>query len=171
MASESPSGHPSFEIDAEVRFGDSLLAALWPPRRRVITFSACLGFLFGGSLLGFDYFPWFFAFGVLIAVGVHAGVAWLVHYEYQAAGGTARRMRFHVCGSGVEVRGDRGRQEWITWGDMLDVRETPLSFLLRPSDIEQYVIPKRCFDSDRKKQMREILRRCYRPARDLANPR
>ena len=171
MAPESPSGHPSFDIDAEVRLGDSLWAALWPPRRRVLVLSTCLALLFGGTLLGFDYFPWFFAFGVVLVVGVHAGVAWLVHFEYEVSGGKPKRMRFHVCGSGVEVRGDRGRQEWIVWGDMLDVRETPLSFLLRPSQIEQYVIPKRCFDEDRRKKMREILLRCYLPARELANPR
>ena len=170
MAVESSYRHPSFDIDAELRFGDSLLAALWPPRRRAIAFGICFAILFGGWLLGFDYYVWILALTALLVVAVHVGIAWLVHREYQVAGGTPNRMTYHVCGSGVEVRGDRGRQEWIAWGDMLDVRETPLSFLLRPSDVEQYVIPKRCFNGHRLMQMREILRRCYLPARGTTNP-
>ena len=169
MASAIVSGHASFNIDAEVRFSDSLIAALWPSRRRAFVFGVCFAILALGAWQGDGFSDWALAAALLLVGGVHAVVAWVLRVEYRKAGSRPKRMRFHVCGSGIEIQGAGRRSEWVEWADLVEVRETPRSFLLRPSRSEQYVIPKRCFDANRKELMRDAVRRCHVPARALAN--
>lgn len=169
MASAFVSGHASFDIDAEVRFGDSLIATLWPSGRRAMVFGASFAILLLGAWTGDGFYDLALAAAVLVVTGVHAAVAWVLHLEYRRAGGKPKRIRYHVCGSGIEIQGAGHSSEWVEWSALVEVRETPRSFLLRPSDVEQYVIPKRCCDGDRKERMREAVRRCYLPARRLVS--
>ena len=168
MAFGSASGHASFNIDTEVRFSDSLIAALWPSRRRTVVFGVCFAILALGAWMGDGLYDWALGVAVVLVTAVHAATAWLLRIDFRRAGSEPKRIRYHVCGSGIEVQGAGGRSEWIEWGDLLEIRETPRSFLLRPSEAEQYVIPKRCCDGDRRERMREAVRRCHPPARNLA---
>ena len=163
------SGHDSFDIEAEVRFGDSLIAAVWPSRQRTLVFGVCFAILAVGAWMGDGFYDWALVLAVLLVAGVHIAVAWLLRLDYRQAGNRPKRICYHVCGSGIEVRDTGRRSEWVEWGDLLETRETPCSFLLRPSDVEQFVIPKRCCEGDRKERMREALCRYYAPARNLAN--
>ena len=168
MASASLSVDSGFEIDAEVRFSDSLIATLWPSRQRGVKVGACLAILAVGAWLGEDLYDWAFAVAVFLVASVHAAVACLVYLDYRNAGSKPKRIRYHICGSGFEASDASDRSEWIPWADLVQARETPCSFLLRPSDVEHYVIPKRCCQGDRAEHLREALRRCYVPARSLA---
>ncbi len=169
MASAFGSGHASFDIDAEVRYSDSVIAALWPSRRRALVFGVCFAILALGAWRGDGFYDWALAAALVLVLGVHLAVVWLLRLDYRKAGSKPRSIRYHVCGSGIEIQGAGRRSEWVEWGDLVEVRETPRSFLVRPSDAEQYVIPKRCCDGDRTERMREALRRCYAPARHLAS--
>ena len=168
MAFGSASGHASFNIDTELRFSDSLIAALWPSRRRTVVFGVCFAILALGAWMGDGLYDWALGVAVVLVAAVYAATAWLLRIDYRRAGSEPKRIRYHVCGSGIEIQDAGGRSEWIEWGDLLEIRETPRSFLLRPSEAEQYVIPKRCCDGDRRERMREAVRRCHAPARNLA---
>ncbi len=169
MSSPLISGHPSFDIDAEIGLADAVVATLWPPRVRAIKFAVgypILGYLSWTGPLVYDVFFWS---AVFLMGGTYIAIAIITGYDYKKAGGKPKRMQFHVCATGIEVRDGRWRREWLSWGELESVRETPISFLIRPSDVEQYVIPKRACRGDLLPKMRDALRRCYQPAKALAS--
>lgn len=169
MSSPPISGHPSFDIDAEIGLTDALVAALWPPRVRAIKFAVCF------TVLGFFAWrgPWYYDVCFWVAVfligGTYIAVAVIVGCDYRKAGGKPKRMRYRVCATGIEIRGARWEREWLSWEELESVRETPISFLIRPTEVEQYVIPKRACRGDLLQKMRDTVRRCYLPAKALAS--
>ena len=152
----------SFEIAAEVRYTDALAASLsqfW--RRAPVTLVAyvtvvvaltAVGWLTAGAL------AWLALLAAVPGLAALALVAWTTWLDFKRGGGKPLRMRFHVCGSGVEIYAAR-RSDWIAWDDLWGASETRRSFLLAPSPSEQYVIPKRCCDAHRAAALRELLGR------------
>ena len=159
MATAALSGHAGFDIDVEVRYRDALVAAVWPSRRRAVVFAACFAVLAVGAWTGDGFYDWAAATAVVLVAGVHLTAACVLRADYRRAGGRPRRMLFHVCESGIEIRGAGRRNDWIDWDDLAEIREIPGSFLIRPSGVEQYVVPKRCLDPGHTHRMREALRR------------
>ncbi|MDE0108521.1 MAG: YcxB family protein [Bryobacterales bacterium] len=159
MPAHDPS---SFEIAAEVRYGDALAAALSQCWRRApvalavyltgLVASIAAGWLSGGTL------AWLAVVGAVPGVAVIAFVAATARLDFKRGGGRPLRMLYHVCGSGIEIRAAR-RSDWIAWDDLWGASETRRSFLLSPSPGEQYVIPKRCCDAGRAEALRELLGR------------
>lgn len=160
----------SFEIAAEIRYGDALAAALSQCWRRAPTALAvyltglaaliAAGWLAGGAL------AWLAAFGAAPGVAAIAFAAATARLDFKRCGGRPLRMHYHVCGSGVEIRAAR-RSDWIAWDDLWGASETRRSFLLSPSPGEQYVIPKRYCDASRVEALRALLGRALasRPGR------
>lgn len=150
----------SFEIAAEVRYGDALAAALsqcW--RRGPVALAVYLtglvaliaaGWMSGGAL------AWLFVVGAVPGIAAIAFVAATAWLDFKRGGGRPLRMLYHVCGSGIEIRAAR-RSDWIAWDDLWGASETRRSFLLAPSPGEQYVIPKRCCEAGRAEALRELL--------------
>ncbi|MDE0625225.1 MAG: YcxB family protein [Bryobacterales bacterium] len=157
----------SFDIHAEVRYSDALLASLACFRSRaplvLWTYASALaGSLVGSWLVG-GVFAWLFPALAIFGAGTVALVAGLIRRDFRNAGGRPRHMRFHVCESGVEIRA-AGRGDWVTWEDLWEVGETGRSFFFSPSPGELYVIPKRCCDATTVAGLRETVRGARGPA-------
>lgn len=163
QATSAPDHEPiSFEIAAEVRYGDALAAALSQCWRRAPTALAvylaglvaliAAGYLSGGAL------AWLAVVGAVPGVAAVAFAAATARLDFKRGGGRPMRMHYHVCDSGVEIQAAR-RSDWIAWDDLWAASETRRSFLLSPSPGEQYVIPKRCCDAGRADALRELLGR------------
>ena len=161
-------GPGSFEITVEVRYGDALAAALAQCWRRapvaLAVYLTGLAVLIGAAWLTVGTLAWLAATAAAPGLAVIALVAWLTRLDFKRSGGKPKRMRYHVCESGIEINAGR-RSDWIAWDDLWGASETWRSFLLSPSPSEQYVIPKRCCDAARA----EALRRSLGSA--LASPR
>ena len=161
MAASEESVSDSFEIVAEVRYSDALFAALAQFRRRAPIALAVYAVVFGlsaaGALTVGGRYVWLATFLAVAAAGLVSLVGWLTFRDFRSAGGRPLRMRYHVCGSGVEIRA-AGRGDWVAWDDMWDAGETGRSFVLSPSPGEQYVIPKRCCDKETAAGLRQTLR-------------
>lgn len=145
------------EVAAKVRLGDALLAALWPTARRAALWGGCWLAVGGGAWLGPEWLRWALYAWTTAFVGLHGAAAWLVRRDYLAAGGMPRRLRYHVCGEGIEIRGAGRRSEWLPWEEVQGVRETPSSFVVRASATDQYVIPKRDCPDGRSGRLRRAL--------------
>ena len=162
MVSVPEHGLDSFEIAVEVRYGDAVAASLSQFWRRapvtfavylaVVTVLTAMGWLTAGAL------AWLAILAAMPGVFAIAFVGWATWLDFKRGGGKPLRMRFHVCGSGVEIYAAR-RSDWIAWDDLWGASETRRSFLLAPSPSEQYVIPKRCCDAGRAAALRELLGR------------
>ena len=160
LVSAPEHGPGSFEIAADVRYGDALAAALsqfW--NRAPVALAVYLAALF--ALISAAWFTgaalaWLAAVAAVPGLAAIALVAWMTRLDFQRSGGKPRRMRYHVCDSGIEISAAR-RSDWIAWDDLWGARETRRSFLLSPSPSEQYVIPKRCCDAARVQALRELL--------------
>lgn len=160
-AAPAPEHDPeSFEIAAEIRYGDALAAALSQCWRRAPTALAVyltgLVALIVAGWLSRGELAWLAVVGAAPGVAAIAFVAATARLDFKRGGGRPLRMRYHVCGSGVEIRAAR-RSDWIAWDDLWGASETRRSFLLSPSPGEQYVIPKRCCDAGRAEALRELL--------------
>ncbi len=151
-----PQAH-GVDVEAEIRLGDALLAALWPTRGRAMRFGICWLAVGCGAWLGPEWFRWALYSWTAWFVGLHGAAAWLVRRDYQAAGGVPRRLRYHVCGEGIEIRDAGRRSEWLPWEEVEGARETPASFVVRASATDQYVIPKRDCRGGRTGQLRRAL--------------
>ena len=163
QAISAPEHDPvSFEIAAEIRYGDALAAALSQCWRRAPTALAvyltglvaliAAGCLSGGALV------WLAVVWAAPGLAAAAFVAAAARLDFKRGGGRPLRMRYHVCDSGVEIRAAR-RSDWIAWDDLWAASETRRSFLLSPSPGEQYVIPKRCCGAGHAEALRELLGR------------
>lgn len=161
MASPANSVPESFEIVAEVRYSDALLAALAQFRRRapllLAVYVAGLAASVAGSWIAGGRYGWLAAAMVATGVGLVSLVASLTLRDFRRSGGRPLRMRYRVCGSGVEIVA-AGRGDWVAWEDLWDAGETSRSFVLSPSPGEQYVIPKRCCDREAAAGLRHALR-------------
>lgn len=161
MASRPEPVPASFEIVAEVRYADALLAALSQFRRRapvaLVIYGLALAASLAGSWVTGGAFFWLAGVAGALGCATVALVAWTTHRDFQRSGGRPLRMRYHVCSSGVEIRA-AGRGDWVAWEDLWDAGETSRSFLLSPAPGEHYVIPKRCCDSAAASRLREALR-------------
>ena len=150
MAQASESSLSSFDIVAEIGYSDALAAALFQPARKapiVLAGYAVLGACLAASALVADgIFVWLAVGWFTPAVTSVALVAWLTFRDFRVRNGRPFRLRYHFCGSGVEIL-SRGSSDWIAWEDLQDGCETRRSFLLSPARGEQYVIPKRCCGS------------------------
>lgn len=163
--SDAPlTGSPGFDIKAEVGLRDAMLATLWPTRNRALCLGVCFAIL--GTVAWFrdGFADWALAAVVLFVGGAHFLAGCLVYASYANSGGKPARMRYHVCESGFEVRGAGFVTDWIVWEDVHSVRETPGSFVLRPTGSEQYVVPKRCCTGEFAARMRDAVRHCRQPA-------
>lgn len=143
---DSETAAASFDIVAEVRYGDALTAALSRFVRlapRVLGLYALL--LLGsvaGSLMAGGAFGWLATAIAIPGIALVSLVALLTRLDFGFRG-KPRRLRYHFCGSGIEVL-SAGRSDWIAWEDLWDVDETRRSFQFSPSPGEHYVLPKRC---------------------------
>ena len=151
----------SFEIVAEVRYSDALLAAFAQFRRRapalLVLYVAALATSLAGYWIAGGGYAWLAAATAATGAGIVAVVGWLTLRDFRRSGGRPLRMRYHVCGSGVEIRA-AGRGDWVAWEDLWDAGETSRSFVLSPSPGEQYVIPKRYCDRATTDGLRQALR-------------
>ena len=152
----------SFEIDAEVRYGDALLAAMTQFRRRSRTLlwgygTLVAGFAVAGWISGSPAIWWGVLAMAILGALPPILMTWLTWRDFRASGGKALRTRYRVCESGVEVRA-AGRVDWLTWEDIWQAGETRSSFLLSPTPHEQYIIPKRCCGECVAAQLRSVLR-------------
>ena len=150
MAQASESSLLSFAIVAEVGYSDALAAALSQPARKapvVLVVYTVLGIclavaaLVAGGVFVWAAVGWFTPGATAVAL-----VAWLTYRDFRVRNGRPFRLRYHFCGSGIEIL-SAGRSDWIAWEDLEDGCETRRSFLLSPAPGEQYVIPKRCCGS------------------------
>lgn len=163
MASETAAA--SFDIVAELRYGDALTAALSRFARRASRVLALYVLVLLGSVAG--SVVWGGAFGWLATASAGSGialvslVALLARRDFGARG-KPRRLRYHFCDSGIEVL-SAGRSDWIAWDDLWDVGETRRSFLFSPSPGEQYVLPKRCCRGI-ERELRVLIRGAAQPA-------
>ena len=152
----------SFEIAAEVRYGDALAAALSQCWHRapsaVAVYLAVLVVLMAAGWLSGGALAWLTVVGALPGVAAVAFVAATARLDFKRVGGRPLRMVYHVCGSGIEIRAAR-QSDWIAWDDLWGASETRRSFLLSPSPGEQYVIPKRCCDPSHAEALRGLLGR------------
>ena len=150
MAQPSESSRSSFEIVAEIGYSDALTAALFQPARKapvVLAAYTVLGAsLAAAALVADGFFVWLAVAWFTPAVTSVALVAWLTFRDFRVRNGRPFRLRFHFCGSGIEILSG-GRSDWIAWEDLQDGCETRRSFLLSPARGVQYVIPKRCCGS------------------------
>ncbi len=154
-------GTRSLEIVADIRYSDAVHATLAQFSRRArfglwtyavsLAVSMAAAWLVGGAL------AWLPA--VLGAVGCAAVslAAWVARRDFRKSGGKPLRMRYHICGSGVEILA-AGRGDWVAWENVWDAGETRRSFLVSPGPGEHYVIPKRCCDAAAVESLRETLR-------------
>ncbi len=147
MAQAFDSPHSSFEIVAEIGYSDALGAALSQPVRRAPAVVAVYFLVFvclaATAGVAGGVFVWLAVGWAAPGVAAVALVAGLTFQDFKARSGRPLRLRYHFCGSGVEIRAG-GRSDWIAWEDLQDAAETRRSFLLSPARGEQYVIPKRC---------------------------
>lgn len=163
QATSAPEHEPrSFEIAAEVRYGDALAAALsqcWcrAPTALTVYLAGLVALIAAGCLSG-GALAWLAVVGAVPGVAGVAFAAATARLDFKRGGGRPLRMHYHVCDSGVEIRAAR-RSDWIAWDDLWAASETRRSFLLSPSPGEQYVIPKRCCDAGRAEALRELLGR------------
>ena len=161
MASPADSVPESFEIVADVRYSDALFAALAQFRRRarviLVLYAASLAASVVGSWIVGGLYAWLAVAMVGTGIGLVSLIAWLTFVDFRRSGGRPVRMRYHVCGSGVEIIA-AGRGDWVTWEDLWDAGETSRSFVLSPSPGEQYVIPKRCCDREAAAGLRQAFR-------------
>ena len=150
----------SFEIAAEVRYGDALAAALSQCWRRapaaLAVYLTGLVALIAAACLSGGALAWLAVVGAAPGVAAVGFAATTARLDFKRSGGRPLPMHFHICGSGVEIRAAR-RSDWIAWDDLWAASETRRSFLLSPSPGEQYVIPKRCCDAGRAAALRELL--------------
>ncbi len=150
----------SFEIAVDVRYGDALAAALSQCWRRapvaLAVYLTGLVALISAAWLTVGALAWLAATAAAPGLAAIALVAWLTRLDFKRSGGKPKRMRYHVCDSGIEINAAR-RSDWIAWDDLWGASETGRSFLLSPSPSEQYVIPKRCCDVARIEALRELL--------------
>ena len=161
MAPPEEHAPPSIDIVAHVGYSDALLATFSQFFRRgrpvmrayaaVLAASAGAAWLTDGELL------WLPALVVAGGGAALTSTAWVARRDFRRAGGKPLRVRYHVCGSGVEIR-SAGRGDWVAWEDVWDAGETRRSFLLSPSPGEHYVIPKRCCDARAVEGLRQMLR-------------
>lgn len=171
QATFAPEHDPiSFEIAAEIRYGDALAAALsqcWrrAPAALTVYLTGLVALIVAGYLTG-GALAWLAVVGAVPGVAAVAFAAATARLDFKRGGGRPLRMLYHVCGSGVEIRAAR-RSDWIAWDDLWEASETRRSFLLSPSPGEQYVIPKRCCDAGRAEALRQLLGRALasRPGR------
>ena len=150
----------SFEISVDVRYSDALAAALSQCWRRapaaLAVYLTGLVTLISAAWLTGGALAWLAATAAVPALAAIALVAWMTRLDFKRSGGKPKRMRYHVCDSGIEINAAR-RSDWIAWDDLWGASETRRSFLLAPSPSEQYVIPKRCCDAARIEALRELL--------------
>lgn len=150
----------SFEIAADVRYGDALAASLSQCWRRapaaLAVYLTGLVALIWAAWFTVGALAWLAALAAVPGLAAIALVAWMTRLDFKRSGGKAKRMRYHVCDSGIEINAAR-RSDWIAWDDLWGASETRRSFLLSPSPSEQYVIPKRCCDAARVEALRELL--------------
>lgn len=136
----------SFDIVAELRYGDALMGALSQFARRARSVLALYAVVLLGSVAGSlvtgGAFGWLAIAVAGIGIALVSLVALLARRDFGTRG-KPRRLRYHVCGSGIEVH-SAGRSDWIAWEDLWDFGETRRSFLFSPAPGEQYVLPKRC---------------------------
>ena len=165
MHTASGTAAASFDIVAELRYGDALTAALSrfavrAPRALALYVLLLLGSL-AGSLVSGGAFGWLATALAGAGIAVVALVACLARRDF---GGRSKpkRLRYHFCGSGIEVL-SAGRSDWIAWEDLWDVGETRRSFLFSPGPDEQYVLPKRCCRG-REGELRALIRGAAQPA-------
>lgn len=141
----------------EIGFRDALFATLSQLARRARGLAAGYAVAaagFGAGVIALDAgLAWLAAAGAPPAAAV-ALVVLRTGRDFR--GRRVRRMRYYLCGEGVEVRG-AGGTDWIVWEDFWDVGETRRSFLLSPSPGEHYLIPKRCCGAALPR-VRELLR-------------
>ena len=151
----------SLAIDAEIRYSDALLAGAAQFVRRARPGLAVYGLLLAASaagwLAGSAVSGWVALALAAAGAALPGAMAWLVRRDFRARGGKPLRLRYHVCGSGIEVQAP-GRSDWLAWDDLWDVGETRRSFLVSPAPGEQYVIPKRCCGESVAGRLRETLR-------------
>lgn len=151
----------SFEIVAEVGYADALLGTLAQFLRRarplLRAYAAVLAAALLAAWLAAGPLLWLPALLAAAGASAVAGAAWQARRDFRRSGGKPLRMRYHFCGSGIEIRA-AGRGDWVAWEDVWDAGETRRSFLLSPGPGEQYVIPKRCCDADALAGLREALR-------------
>lgn len=144
------SSHPSFDIVAEIGYADALAAALSHPARKapavLATYTVLAASLAAAALLTDGVFVWLAVGWLTPGATAVALVAWLTYRDFRARNGRPFHLRYHFCGSGVEILSG-GRSDWIAWEDLQDGYETRRSFLLSPAPGQQYVIPKRCCGS------------------------
>lgn len=152
----------SFEIAAEVRYGDALAASLSQCWRRapvmIASYLTVLAALIAVAWLTAGALAWLALVAAAPAIAAIAFVVYATWLDFRRGGGKPLRMRFHVCGSGIEIYAAR-RSDWIAWDDLWAASETRRSFLISPSPSEQYVIPKRCCDAGRAEELRSLLGR------------
>ncbi len=148
-----PSTEPDcgeFEIVADIRYSDAVLATLAQFRLRarsgVLAYAVVLVSSIGATWVTGGALFWLPAAVASGGCTVVAAIIWLVRRDFRRSGGKPLRMRFHVCGGGIEIRA-AGRGEWVAWEDVWDAGETRRSFLVSPRPGEHYVIPKRYCDS------------------------
>lgn len=158
FAQGTPPG--GLSIDAEIRYSDALLAGAAQFVRRARSGLAVYGLLLAAStagwLAGSGASGWA-AFALAAAGAALPGLmAWLVRRDFRARGGRPLRLRYYVCGSGIEVQAP-GRCDWLAWDDLWEAGETRRSFLVSPGPGEQYVIPKRCCGAAMAGRLRETL--------------
>ena len=150
MAQASESFHSSFDIVAEIGYSDALAAALSQPARKapgvLAVYAGLAACLAAAALIAEGVFVWLAVGWLTPGATAVALVAWLTYRDFRARNGMPFRLRYHFCGSGVEIL-SRGRSDWIAWEDLQYGCETRRSFLLSPAPGEQYVIPKRCCGS------------------------
>ena len=155
----------SFDIVAELRYGDALMAALSRFARRAPRVLALYALLLlgsaTGSLVAGGAFGWLAVAIAGLGIALVSLVALLARRDFGVPG-KPRRLRYHVCGSGIEVH-SAGRSDWIAWEDLWEVAETRRSFLFSPSPEEQYVLPKRCCRGI-ERELRGLIRGAARPA-------
>ena len=165
MHTASGTAAASFDIVAELRYGDALTAALSrfavrAPRALALYAVLLLGSL-AGCLVAGGAFGWLATALAGAGIAVVSLVAWLARRDFGIRS-KPRRLRYHFCGSGIEVL-SAGRSDWIAWEDLWDVGETRRSFLFSPSPEEQYVLPKRCCRG-LERDLRALIRGAAQPA-------
>ncbi len=164
-------GPETFEILAEVRYGDALHGALAQFARRaraaLAVYGASVGLAVAAAAIWGGAVTWAAAVAAAPGCLALALACWLTRKDFRKSGGRPRRLLYRVAASGVEIRA-AGRSDWIAWEDLWDVGETRRSFLLSPGPGQQYVIPKRCCRGSTPARLREALAR--RP-RSLSGPR
>lgn len=158
----------SFEIAVDVRYGDALAAALSQCWRRapvaLAVYLSGLGALISAAWFTIGALAWLAAIAAVPGLAAIALAAWMTRLDFKRSGGRPKRMRYHVCDSGIEINAAR-RSDWIAWDDLWGASETRRSFLLSPSPSEHYVIPKRCCDAARVEALRELLGSALRSRR------